>query len=452
MEADGLDTYRVRLRITVPLLLLLTILESYAVLFLSTPIAQSDRAGRDDRNIFFFIAGVLGLAFSVYATRHKAQNRSEPDGALGWLAVLLPCYAAFQLLPLPLFALRILSPARAKLAEALTPVGLGVSFAPLSVTPSLSLVHFLLFASYGVVFLLVRKIARWSGDAPWLPVLPILGIAAWQGAWGVQQFLEGGAQPFAHGTYPVKNHFAGLLEMSLPFAIAFGAAALVKGYANPPLSLTAALKAGGGFSIGAIVIVGILTSLSRMGLVASIGSVFVMGALALAGKMRWPLLLAWGAATTLAFAFMAPVQLVLRFSEISSEGRIDVWKDTLHLIAAYPIFGTGLGGYQSAFERFKTSGFAAAQDYAHNDYLQFFAELGLTGFLIGGIFLFLILVTSVRASLQYSNPDARWIAVACSGALVAILIHSVADFNLYVPANAMLLAWICGVAAGEPAD
>jgi hypothetical protein len=38
--------------------------------------------------------------------------------------------------------------------------------------------------------------------------------------------------------------------------------------------------------------------------------------------------------------------------------------------------------------------------------------------------------------------------VACAGALAAILLHSLADFNLYIPANAMLLAWIAGMTAG----
>ena len=38
--------------------------------------------------------------------------------------------------------------------------------------------------------------------------------------------------------------------------------------------------------------------------------------------------------------------------------------------------------------------------------------------------------------------------MACAGALAAILVHSLADFNLYIPANAMLLAWIAGMTAG----
>jgi len=435
---------------------LLTAVLEYAVLFLTTPIAQADRAGREDRNIYLLVLGLLGLALSVDSIRRRTPQGARWDRESQWLALILPCYAALQLLPLPLSVLRVLSPARAELLAALAPLGLRSSFAPLSVAPSLSLVHCLLFAAYAVVFFLVREIARSSAATPWLPVLPILGIAAWQGAWGMQQYLSGGAEPFGHGTYPVKNHFAGLLEMSLPFALAYAAAALRKDNPSSPLSGAAALRAGFGFWAAALIIVGILSSLSRMGLVAGVVSLLAMGALVLAaalpGRKRWFMLLAWGVAVVLAFAFLSPVQLILRFSEVSSEGRLDVWKDTLHLIAAFPLFGTGLGGYESAFEKFKTSGFVSTQDYAHNDYLQFFAELGLIGFLIAGAFVFLILAISVRWSLRHPDPNRRWIGLACSGALVAILIHSAVDFNLYVPANATLLAWICGVAAGSLVD
>ena len=35
--------------------------------------------------------------------------------------------------------------------------------------------------------------------------------------------------------------------------------------------------------------------------------------------------------------------------------------------------------------------------------------------------------------------------------MAAILLHSLGDFNLYIPANAMTLSWIAGIAAGlEP--
>ena len=88
-------------------------------------------------------------------------------------------------------------------------------------------------------------------------------------------------------------------------------------------------------------------------------------------------------------------------------------------------------------------------DYAHNDYLQLLAELGPFG-LLGGLWLgggILGGVIAVRAKL----PDQSLpVALACVGSLVAIGIHSVADFNLYIPANSMQLAWILGIASALP--
>ena len=40
----------------------------------------------------------------------------------------------------------------------------------------------------------------------------------------------------------------------------------------------------------------------------------------------------------------------------------------------------------------------------------------------------------------------RYLAIACVGSLSAILLHSFADFNLYVPANGMLAVWVGGLA------
>ena len=437
--------------LTILLLLALGAVLGCEVFFLSAAVAQADRAAREYRNLFLLAMGVLGLAGWICIPRHLAQGAL--NRALEWLALLVPGYAAFQLLPLPLSVLRVLSPARADLIDALAPLSLRPSFAPLSVAPSLTLIHLLLFAAYAAVFLLIREIGLSNPDRVWLPVLPILAIAIWQAGWGVSQYLAGGDKPFAHGTYPVRNHFAGFLEMSLPFALAYGAAELGKGDRESQLPMSTAVRAGAGFTAAALIIVGILSSLSRMGSIACVGSLLVMLALGvkLPGNKKWPLLMPLCLAVVLAFALLAPVQLVLRFSQVTSEDRPGVWQDTLHLIAAYPVFGCGAGGYESAFEKFKTSGFEFVQDYAHNDYLQFLAELGLLGFLIAGAFLILIAVKAVQSSLRHPDPDSRWLGLACSGALAAILIHSLADFNLYVPANATLLAWISGLAASIPA-
>src|SRR6185295_7663042 len=114
----------------------------------------------------------------------------------------------------------------------------------------------------------------------------------------------------------------------------------------------------------------------------------LMGMLALRGRLsarkRWGIAGLLILTVVLGLALLSPVQMILRFSETSGGGRVQVSKDTLHLIEDYPVFGCGLGGYESAFEKFKTSAFDLAQDYAHNDSLQYLAELGAAGFAIAG--------------------------------------------------------------------
>ena len=61
---------------------------------------------------------------------------------------------------------------------------------------------------------------------------------------------------------------------------------------------------------------------------------------------------------------------------------------------------------------------------------------------------FSVVRSAVQKALKFPDPGTRYFAMACAGALAAIIVHSLADFNLYIPANAMLLAWIAGIPAG----
>jgi O-antigen ligase len=143
---------------------------------------------------------------------------------------------------------------------------------------------------------------------------------------------------------------------------------------------------------------------------------------------------------------LTPMSLLARLSENNAVGRLSVWREAVGIIPQYPLVGCGLGGFESAFLRFKTVEGLFVADYAHNDYLQLLAELGLAGFLVGAVLLGLVTKRVTRLTADAS--DIRWVALACIGSLTAIAVHSAFDFNLYVGANAAVLAWICGVAAG----
>jgi O-antigen ligase len=74
------------------------------------------------------------------------------------------------------------------------------------------------------------------------------------------------------------------------------------------------------------------------------------------------------------------------------------------------------------------------------------SELGLLGFALVGALILTILARALRAARRH-DPDARYLGLACVGSILALLIHGLADSQVYIPANALLLAWVSGLAA-----
>ena len=110
-----------------------------------------------------------------------------------------------------------------------------------------------------------------------------------------------------------------------------------------------------------------------------------------------------------------------------------------------------MGAYESCFLPYKTVLAANTVDFAHNDYLQVAAELGLPALAM----LLMLTALAYGSALRATAPDraatapdgaGRYLAIACVGSLTAILLHSLVDFNLYIPANGMLAVWVAGLA------
>jgi O-antigen ligase len=72
-------------------------------------------------------------------------------------------------------------------------------------------------------------------------------------------------------------------------------------------------------------------------------------------------------------------------------------------------------------------------DSAHNDYLQYLAELGAPAFLVGVLFMLGVFRQAIRSGMNEPLSDRRYVALACAGSFAAILLHSFVDFNLYIP-------------------
>jgi O-antigen ligase len=361
-----------------------------------------------------------------------------------------------QAIPLPIYLVRFLSPARAHLSDALAPDVAPPAWIPLSVTPSATLFDALLVACCVIVFLIVYDLASSFALPHWIIAIPLILIGAAEATLGLLQAgIAGNRDDIAIGTFAIRNHYAGLLEIILPLAI------LV-----PILLLRSTQRSATGaiffacfsWAAAALILMAIISSLSRMGFIATISSLALLAWAPNLRRRAWRrnaglTIVILGGALALVL-LLSPARLVDRFGEIASGsgGRGSVWYDSLNLIRAYPLFGCGLGGFASAFTSFKTTLPTYDQDYAHNDYVQFLAELGVVGFAVFAAPIVLVLGRLLRRLA--TGGELYYLALAGAGSMLAIGLHSFADFNLYVPANRIVFAWALALsaAAGMPAE
>jgi O-antigen ligase len=253
-----------------------------------------------------------------------------------------------------------------------------------------------------------------------------------------------------YGPYVNHDHYAGLMEMLAPIPLVFALTRYAHGPGKTMAAVAAALMASsiflsgsrGGMAAFAIqmAILAVLASKKqkpgRTALAAGIFLAVVVG------------LLAWLGGGELANR-MASIQAEAR-AELSGGTRVAIDRDALKMFAHRPILGWGLGVFPTVYPQFRTFYTNFFVNAAHNDYLQLLVEMGALGF---AIMLWFIVVVYSRAikKLGYWPSDTNGaVTLAAVLGVTGILVHSLVDFNLQIPANAALFYVLCTVATMEP--
>jgi len=256
--------------------------------------------------------------------------------------------------------------------------------------------------------------------------------------------IRSGGLPF--GPYVNRNHFAGFAELVLPLALIPLVLGRVRRERWPVVGLFAVLP------IGALFL-----SASRGGIV-SFGA--ELGVLALVMILRRTMAKQWFAGVAVLLVAMLLVswlgvgQILQRLSsvqllEVTVGKRSSMRRDTWQIFLHHPVTGTGLGTLQIVYPRYESLYDGKIVNHAHNDYLEALAETGILGGLCCAWFLGVLFSESLKRLRQLNNSFAGTLQlsglVACSG----FLVHSLVDFNLHIPSNALLFFLMAHLATSE---
>ena len=74
------------------------------------------------------------------------------------------------------------------------------------------------------------------------------------------------------------------------------------------------------------------------------------------------------------------VHVIIKEGPLSQDIRLAMWRDTSRIIRDFPVTGSGLGTFSQIYPKYRTLGlYYGFLRYAHSDYLQLIAEIGLMG-------------------------------------------------------------------------
>lgn len=271
-------------------------------------------------------------------------------------------------------------------------------------------------------------------------------LAGWQQILGIEKIYY---REMATGTYVNPNHFAGLLEMVLPLVLA--AAAQRWDRAERPGEDTQRPAAVFFTALALVLAAGVFVSHSRMGLLsAAVGAALTAGIWLARGTggRRAGALMATVLAAALLAAWLGPEPVVSRFRSASADvgGRLALWQESIALVRARPLLGAGWGAFPLLYTQVQATELDLAVDHAHNDYLELATEFGIPG---GALLVALalgVMLRAVRHARRGRPSPSVYQTMGAAGGIAALGVHSLADFNLRLPANALVFATLLGLA------
>ena len=248
------------------------------------------------------------------------------------------------------------------------------------------------------------------------------------------------------GPFVNRNHFAGYMEMLIPIPLALALSRAVRSEARLFFGFAAAIMS-----------MALVASLSRGGIISLFAGLLFMGTMTLSrqqssshveGESRSGLRTALVIIAVLVAIAAGVVWIGADFDVMKriaqdpittdlATDRQAVWRDTLTMFRANPIVGIGLGAFETVYPVYGRGDGSLLIQFAHNDYLQVLSDGGILGGAIALWFL-LVIARGMAQAAKASNHFLRALGVGSAAGIFALLVHSIFDFNLQIPSNALL--------------
>jgi len=418
--------------------------------------------------IWLFILATI-LVFRYWQGKLIISDIWLKTKVVHYLFIAYLVFIILQLIPLPVFLIDLISPARLASVQLVLP---DVQWLSLSENHHESFSFFVESVFYYTIFIFTLLFINSRARVNFLTWAIIYSVL-FQAMYGSVMTLSGIEYGFffekyayigvATGTFINRNHLAGYLNMGIAVGIGVLIAGLgkentlrtVRQWSRKIVQLLLSKKAQLRIYIALCTIALVLTH-SRMGNAAFFISLTVAALLALKLTLH--------ARKTMLFLVVSIIIIDLlivsswfglekvaeRLEKISTdtEQRDEVALYTLNQWSDYFITGSGGGTYHYIFPKYR--GFEIKPHYyhAHNDILEFAAETGIIGIVLLISIVLLSLYSAIKALSLRRESLMIGLAFTATMAILALSIHSFVDFNLQVPANAatfmviLALAWI----------
>ncbi|MBQ0105435.1 MAG: O-antigen ligase family protein, partial [Armatimonadetes bacterium] len=260
------------------------------------------------------------------------------------------------------------------------------------------------------------------------------------------QNLFSGKTERIFGTFVNPNFYAGYLAAVFPVS-----AGMIFIFKEKKYSLLA-----GFFSV--FILINLYLTGSKFGFIALIGGIIAMIICLISAKSVNKNTVKPIISVSVIFILFSVLFSPMLLSRIENAGgeqvhsaafRVYTWKATFNMIKDNILLGVGPGRFAEAYPTYTI---ASTTKHAHCSYLQFASEYGIVLLLV---FLFIIFCCIKNISkIKYSNTETfaftdpakmPFLYSGFAGGIISILIHNLADSDLYICSHLFILMIFCGI-------